>query len=896
MGEGMQQEGSNIAPATEYVSGVAGEAVLVVEGVGGGEDRTVVLVDTPQQPTSENVLPSAQEGKDDKTDSNKFHGDGAGLMNRKVQKRFGRKLFHGEVTGFDSDTKWYKVIYEDGDREDLWWDELEPILVPLGGPITLTSRKRGHTASGTGDEKRSGTKRSRKGRHQTFPNGKVQSDFDGRAEDISDSFEDEEKESQSRDLSIGTENAAEQTRTEATHETPSNNSALNATMKPDVQSRLGRKRKAEARAHGKASSKTDGESISTDSKRSTRRSSSGLDAAQVDSGTRRSLRARSTPTKTEEELSVEQGQSPDTVVPYLGDGAKLVGRKTRKDFGGKMFSGEIIGYDPRAKYYKVRYEDGDEEELEWSEVEPTLVHQEGPSRSSNGQVQALPTSSKARGNAKPIQKPESPTKEQRTFSVQHEPTDQRPSYSSTSKPEERTGVKQLEEPIAAQSAVTEIISSQGSSVHRAFEEVRFASANDAENLEFYGWGEVASLDKSKCSELPAAKLLPTSSPIVHLAASRHHLAAITAAGQVWIWRNQHGSIHSRCNEWEHISDLDRKGVVLVDIAGPELDRSLGGYDASQEDQVPDPFYLAAVCSNGEDFILQGSLPQEPVRTYGLTEEPRHMGLKAALKAASPSVYGMGRVAQVSVGTVEEPDEPPFVGYITDTDRVYIRSATNNYMEEVNLVSGYTGRPLKIQCGRAYHAIIMSDDGRAWTWGRGYFHGAGKSASGLPSKLPSPFSVCQPALGTLVGRKWTHAVPNPAVGVYNVPATPIFGQGPCLAADEKKLKKVSIGAGMCSGISTSGRVHTWQTHMKGGLVGVVGPEKEALTPLGRGEQTGETAILSLGTRDARKVICVAGSLVVIVHKKPRGRQGWRKKTDTPITPPIVDEHAVTNFYS
>lgn len=32
-------------------------------------------------------------------------------------------------------------------------------------------------------------------------------------------------------------------------------------------------------------------------------------------------------------------------------------------------------------------------------------------------------------------------------------------------------------------------------------------------------------------------------------------------------------------------------------------------------QVPDPFYLAAVCSNGDDYLLQGSQPQEPVGRF-----------------------------------------------------------------------------------------------------------------------------------------------------------------------------------------------------------------------------------------------------------------------------------------
>lgn len=35
-------------------------------------------------------------------------------------------------------------------------------------------------------------------------------------------------------------------------------------------------------------------------------------------------------------------------------------------------------------------------------------------------------------------------------------------------------------------------------------------------------------------------------------------------------------------------------------------------------------------------------------------------------------------------------------YITDTNRVYVRSATKNFLDEINHVTGFTGRPTKIQ--------------------------------------------------------------------------------------------------------------------------------------------------------------------------------------------------------
>eukprot|EP00244_Chara_vulgaris_P003464 TRINITY_DN1636_c0_g1_i1.p1 TRINITY_DN1636_c0_g1~~TRINITY_DN1636_c0_g1_i1.p1 ORF type:complete len:729 (-),score=236.57 TRINITY_DN1636_c0_g1_i1:66-2252(-) len=55
-----------------------------------------------------------------------------------------------------------------------------------------------------------------------------------------------------------------------------------------------------------------------------------------------------------------------------GRGKKMIGEKLRKLFDGKFYNGEVVGYDPRYNYYKVKYEDGDEEELVWKELEPIL--------------------------------------------------------------------------------------------------------------------------------------------------------------------------------------------------------------------------------------------------------------------------------------------------------------------------------------------------------------------------------------------------------------------------------------------------------------------------------------------------------------------------------------------
>ncbi|KAH9330690.1 hypothetical protein KI387_002798, partial [Taxus chinensis] len=57
----------------------------------------------------------------------------------------------------------------------------------------------------------------------------------------------------------------------------------------------------------------------------------------------------------------------------INKGTILVGRKVEKDFGGKLYRGEVIGY---KMFYKVKYEDGDSEDLTWKELESILLSEE----------------------------------------------------------------------------------------------------------------------------------------------------------------------------------------------------------------------------------------------------------------------------------------------------------------------------------------------------------------------------------------------------------------------------------------------------------------------------------------------------------------------------------------
>ena len=89
-------------------------------------------------------------------------------------------------------------------------------------------------------------------------------------------------------------------------------------------------------------------------------------------------------------------------------------------------------------------------------------------------------------------------------------------------------------------------------------------------------------------------------------------------------------------------------------------------------------------------------------------------------------------------------------------------------------------------------------------------------------------------------QWTRGVSNPAGGIPDVPSIPSPGQGPCVAQGDK-LKHVSIGVGVCAGITELGQLHTWRTFSRGGAPSKgQGPG----TPLGR-EAGANTAVPSVG---------------------------------------------------
>ncbi|XP_043702534.1 dirigent protein 17-like [Telopea speciosissima] len=101
---------------------VSGEPAVVINGVPnvGCSDNAFLQLDT-----ASNV------------ESKQNTGFGEWLEGREVRKMFGEIFYSGTVTNFDRETGWYRVVYEDGDFEDLEWHELEEVLLPLEITVPL---------------------------------------------------------------------------------------------------------------------------------------------------------------------------------------------------------------------------------------------------------------------------------------------------------------------------------------------------------------------------------------------------------------------------------------------------------------------------------------------------------------------------------------------------------------------------------------------------------------------------------------------------------------------------------------------------------------------------------------------------------------------------------------
>lgn len=104
---------------TVGVMEIPGEPAVVVNGV------------PDPSPEFSNDTEAGRLVTDSVSESIEFYGQGEWLKGRKVLKKFGKKYYKGKVKNYDPETNWYKVVYEDGDSEEMEFCELQMVMVPL---------------------------------------------------------------------------------------------------------------------------------------------------------------------------------------------------------------------------------------------------------------------------------------------------------------------------------------------------------------------------------------------------------------------------------------------------------------------------------------------------------------------------------------------------------------------------------------------------------------------------------------------------------------------------------------------------------------------------------------------------------------------------------------------
>lgn len=110
-------------PSAVGVYELPGEPAIVINGV-------------PDIVSNCSIVPSSSNASDT-VETHGHFGLGEWFEGREVRKWFMGRYYSGTVTEFDKDTGWYRVLYEDGDSEDLNWKELEEVLLPLDVTIPL---------------------------------------------------------------------------------------------------------------------------------------------------------------------------------------------------------------------------------------------------------------------------------------------------------------------------------------------------------------------------------------------------------------------------------------------------------------------------------------------------------------------------------------------------------------------------------------------------------------------------------------------------------------------------------------------------------------------------------------------------------------------------------------
>lgn len=320
------------------------------------------------------------------------------IKGQKVVKKFGKKKYGGEVTDFDPETKWFKVVYEDGDDEDLELWEVKLILASsLSSPSS--SKKRSRTESGADESSQKSSKKPKKSGNSTAKKSKSGSKSSAKSPKTPGSKAKGSRGAKKSSVSSkgrspgklikkALEGSAFKTpadpqikegkgKGKSETSTPSSNKGGSSKKRKTVKvSRTLNLQSPKTQTKGKT--KVDAEnSGSKKAAKSPKQPTSGLKRKAVGGETTAERSKRSRKGVTEPEEASKGGVS------------SLLGKHVKKDFGGTIYGGVVVKHDKKTGFYKVKYDDGDQEDLEMHELELILVKEAGSAEEKEGKPAKL---------------------------------------------------------------------------------------------------------------------------------------------------------------------------------------------------------------------------------------------------------------------------------------------------------------------------------------------------------------------------------------------------------------------------------------------------------------------------------------------------------------------------
>ena len=281
---------------------------------------------------------------------------GAELVGSRVKKWFETKYYNGTVTAFDEEHKWYKVMYDDGDKEEMNLKELREVLdevVGLSKENAITTPNKNTPKKGT--PRKDTPKRDKPLVGKELIGAKVTKQFNYRLYNGTVAAYDEELKWYKVDYDDGDkeEMNLKELRTHLTELPPTSPRVLN--KKADVTTPKKGKPDVTTPKKGKPATLPTPKKGKPDA--TTPKKGKPMVRKEVPT---------SPPVQDEADSTTHKKSKPRI-------GKELIGAKVKKQFNYRFYTGTVTEFDEEHKWYKVMYDDGDKEEMNLKEIRKHLT-------------------------------------------------------------------------------------------------------------------------------------------------------------------------------------------------------------------------------------------------------------------------------------------------------------------------------------------------------------------------------------------------------------------------------------------------------------------------------------------------------------------------------------------